>query len=213
MQKKEVKAEESKLSHRHNWTLILVVLIIFIVILVIFTNGFSSSTGSAVRGGSKKADLVAGTDMDYLNYWEGGFGHNTSATIQTSTNVRNIGTGRAGKSILVHGIKGVTIDYAVSRTFNVDPLMPNIGDVFSNIFTKIPIGELPADGTPIEQEYILYSIADSNFNIGESNESNNVIERHFIFRCGNFTGYICCVKPLGEWPTQFTPTIEVECPT
>lgn len=215
MQKKEIKAEGSKESNRHNWTSILVILLIFTIIAVIFNNGFLV-TGNAVRA-AKKADLVPSssgayaTDIQYLNYWDY-TDNKLSATIQAGASVLNIGTARAGKSSLVLGVKGATTDYAISTAFKVDPLMPNIGSAFATIFVKIPIGTPPADGTPIEQEYILYSIADAGLSVSESNESNNILERRFIFHCANYTSPKCCVKPLGEWPTQFTPTIDVECP-
>ena len=177
MQKKEDKTKGNKESHRYNWTPLIIIIITFAVILVIFTNDFSSSTGSAVRGGgSKKPDLVPyGADLQTLDYT--GFRDNTTllANIQEGVGVGNIGDLRAKESVLAAGMQGNSVEgvtasafildvtgtyrsaqtkfYSIDNWFQssieigVNPLQPGTGTGYTILFMHLPIKLPPLNGT------------------------------------------------------------------
>ena len=233
MQKKEDKIKGNKESHRYNWTPLIIIIITSAVILVIFTNDFSSSTGSAVRGGSKKPDLVPyGSDMQIVSYTGyGGNGTKLLANIQVGTGVGNIGTARAKESVLVAGMQGDSVEGVTTTTFIVDitgtyrsaqtkfysitnwyqssieigvnALQPGTGEGFTLLFMNVPIGLPSLNGTPVETNFTLYNIVDASSVISESNENNNNLNRSYIVHCVRDPNLFCCVKRVDPLSTRY----------
>ena len=237
MPKKESSKKDSKGIKPKNNTIILISFIVLIAIVMIISNGIPSGTGSAVRGGgSKKPDLVPyGSNLQSIEYK---YGENSTllARMQVGIGVGNVGGTRAKESILEAGVQGDSLGGVKSAAFVlytkdtntfqsasttyynlaggisigiiVNPLQAGTGEVYTVHFMNIPIPLPLLDGTPTEQKFTFYGIADATSVISESNENNNNLSRSYILRCAydppGSPNPFCCVKRVDPLSTRYT---------